>query len=95
MFLKNKVSQGISLGSVVKNPPADAGDTSSVPCPERCHVPQSNLAHEPQLLSLCPEPWNRNYSVHTPQLLRPPGPSTRALQQEKPQRRKGRMLEQE
>ena len=42
MFLKNKDFHGISLGSVVKNPPADAGDTGSIPGPGRCHVPHSN-----------------------------------------------------
>ena len=42
MFLKNKVSHGISLGSVVKNPPADAGDTGSMPGPGRCHGPHSS-----------------------------------------------------
>ena len=29
-------------GSVVKNPPATAGDTGSIPGPERSHMPQSN-----------------------------------------------------
>ena len=29
-------------GSVVKNPPANAGDTGSSPGPERSHMPQSN-----------------------------------------------------
>ena len=31
---------------------ANAGDTSSIPGPGRFHVPQSNQAHVPQLLSL-------------------------------------------
>ena len=29
-------------GTVVRNPPADAGDTGSIPGPERSHMPQSN-----------------------------------------------------
>ena len=28
--------------SVVKNPPANAGDTGLIPGPERCHRPRSN-----------------------------------------------------
>ena len=29
-------------GTVVKNPPANAGDTGSSPGPGRCHMPRSN-----------------------------------------------------
>ena len=29
-------------GAVVKNPPANAGDTGSIPGPGRSHMPQSN-----------------------------------------------------
>ena len=29
-------------GAVLKNPPASAGDTGSIPGPGRFHVPQSN-----------------------------------------------------
>ena len=39
-------------GTVAKNPPANAGDTSSSPGPGRSHMPRSNWAHAPQLLSL-------------------------------------------
>ena len=38
-------------GPVVKNPPAAAGDTSSIPGPGRFHMPQGNSAHVSQLLS--------------------------------------------
>ena len=38
-------------GTVVKNPPANAGDTGSSPGPGRSHMPRSNQAHGPQLLS--------------------------------------------
>ena len=37
-------------GSVVKNLPANAGDTGSIPGPGRSHMPRSNKASEPQLL---------------------------------------------
>ena len=40
-------------GAVVKNPPANAGDTGSSPGPGRSHMPRSNWARAPQLLSLC------------------------------------------
>ena len=34
--------RGLPGGSVVKNPPASAGDTGSVPDPGRSHMPRSN-----------------------------------------------------
>ena len=37
---------------MVKNSPANAGDTASVPDLRRPHTPRSKRAHEPQLLSL-------------------------------------------
>ena len=40
-------------GTVVKNPPANAGDTGSSPGPGISHMPRSNKARAPQLLSLC------------------------------------------
>ena len=39
-------------GTVVKNPPANAGDTGSSPGPGRSHMPWSNKARVPQLLIL-------------------------------------------
>ena len=39
-------------GAVVKNLPANAGDTGSIPDPGRSYMPQSNEAPGPQLLSL-------------------------------------------
>ena len=41
IFLKNNM-KGFPGGSVVKNPPANAEDTGSVPDPGRSHMPQSN-----------------------------------------------------
>ena len=35
-------------GAVIKNLPANAGDTGSSPGPGRSHMPQSNKAHVPQ-----------------------------------------------
>ena len=37
---------------MVGNPPANAGDTGSGPGPGGSHMPRSNWAREPQLLSL-------------------------------------------
>ena len=38
---------------MVENLPASAGDTGSSPGLGRSHMPRSNWAREPQLLSLC------------------------------------------
>ncbi|KAJ8790001.1 hypothetical protein J1605_004753 [Eschrichtius robustus] len=71
-------------GVVVKNPPANAGDRGSIPGPGRSHVPRSNKARVPQLLSL-------HSRAREPQLLSPHAATTearvprdRARQQEKP-----------
>ena len=69
---------------MVKNPSANAGDMGLSPGPGRSHMPRSNKARVPQLLSLC-------YRAREPQLLSPcPAttearvPTARAQQQEKP-----------
>ena len=36
------MAQDFPGGAVVKNPPANAGDTGSSPGPVRSHMPQSN-----------------------------------------------------
>ena len=51
-------------GAVVKNPPANAGDMGSSPGPGRSHMPLSNEARAPQLLSL-------RSRAREPQLLKP------------------------
>ena len=51
-------------GAVVGNPPANAGDTGSSPGPGRSHMPRSNWARVPQLLSL-------RSGAREPQLLKP------------------------
>ena len=43
---------GFPCGTVVKNPPANAGDMGSSPGLGRSHMPQSNWARVPQLLDL-------------------------------------------
>ena len=43
--------EGFPGGSVVKNPPANAGDTGSIPGPGGSHMPWSSSAPVPQLLS--------------------------------------------
>ena len=43
---------GFPGGAVVENPPANAGDTGSSPGLRRSHMPRSNWAREPRLLSL-------------------------------------------
>ena len=44
---------GFPGGAVVESLPADAGDTGSSPGLGGSHMPWSNWAREPQLLSLC------------------------------------------
>ena len=55
---------GFPGGTVVKNPPANAGDKGSSPGPGSSHMPRSNEARAPQLLSL-------RSQAHEPQLLKP------------------------
>ena len=43
---------GFPGGAVVESPPASAGDASSSPGLGNSHMPRSNWAREPQLLSL-------------------------------------------
>ena len=49
---KLKAFLGLPCGSVVKNPPAGAGDTGLIPDPGRSPIPQGNYTGVPQLLSL-------------------------------------------
>ena len=53
LFLMPKIQPwGFPGGAVVENLPANAGDTGSSPGLGRSHMPWSNYALEPQLLSL-------------------------------------------
>ena len=49
---------------MVKNLPADAGDTDSIPSPGRSHMLRGNQAYVPKLPSLCSR-------AGEPQLLNP------------------------
>ena len=84
IYLKYFPCQGFPGGAVVKNPPASEGDMGSSSGLGRSHMPQSNEACAPQLLSL-------HSRAHEPQLLSPHATTTEAhmpgtcdLQQEKP-----------
>ena len=84
LYFCGKVAEDFPGGTGDRNLPASAGDMGSSPGPGRFHMPWSNWAHEPQLLSLC----SRALEL---QLLRPSAATTEtceprvyALQQEKP-----------
>ena len=51
IYIKRKY-RGFPGGAVVENLPANAGDTGLSPGLGRSHIPRSNWAREPQLLSL-------------------------------------------
>ena len=50
--VKQRLLEGFPGGAVVESLPADAGDMGSSPGLGRSHMPRSNWAREPQLLSL-------------------------------------------
>ena len=52
--LKLKVTVDSPGGPVVKNPPANLGDTGSIPGPGRLHMLRGSQAHAPQLLKPVP-----------------------------------------
>jgi len=68
---------GFPGGSVVKNPPASAGDRGSIPDPGRSGMLWSNWAHRLQLLSLCSR-------AQEPQLLSPCVTATEAIRPQSP-----------
>ena len=76
--LKNQWSRGFPGDSVVKNPPANAGDACSVPGLGRCNMLPAleQLSPVLQLLSLCSR-------AREPQLLKAARPSGQAPHQEK------------
>ena len=67
-----KYARDFPGGAVVENLPANAGDTGSSPGLGRSHMPWSNWAHAPQLLS--PRATTTEACM----------PRAQALQQEKP-----------
>ena len=52
LHIKKQTTRGFPGGAVVENLPAGAGDTGSSPGLGGSHMPRSNWAREPQLLSL-------------------------------------------
>ena len=60
------IYQGFPRGSVVKNPPANAGDTSSIPDPENpsCYGATKPVRHNYWACAL--EPGSHNYWAHVP-----------------------------
>ena len=48
--LQEKAKRDVPGGPVVKNPPANAGDTGLIPGPGRSDMPRSTEARAPQLL---------------------------------------------
>ena len=71
-------------GAVVKNPPANAGDAGSSPGPGRSHMPWSNEARAPQLLSLCSRARELQLMSPRATITEARAPRARAPQQEKP-----------
>ena len=70
---KNKKNRDFPGGAVVNNLTASAGDMGSSPGPGRSHMPWSNQAREPQLLSLRATTTEaRARRAHAPQQEKPP-----------------------
>ena len=70
---QNHGQGGFPGGTVVKNPPANAGDTGLSPGPGRSHMPRSNWACTPQLLSPCATTTEAHVpGAHAPQQEKPP-----------------------
>ncbi|KAJ8779229.1 hypothetical protein J1605_012691 [Eschrichtius robustus] len=74
--------KGFPGGAVVENLPANAGDTGSSPGLGRSHMPRTNWAREPQLLSLT-SPVAQWLRIRLPMQ----GTRVRTLVQEDPTRR--------
>ena len=64
-WVQIKTERASPGGSVVKNSPANAGDSGSIPDLGRSHMPRSNQACAPQLLNLCSRPARHLQSPHT------------------------------
>ena len=61
---------GFPGGAVVENLPANAGDTGSSPGLGRSHMPRSDWAREPQLLSL--RIWSLCFATREATIVRGP-----------------------
>ena len=67
------MSRDFPGGAVIKNLPANEEDTGSIPGQGRSHMPWSNWARAPQLLSLCSTTTEaRAPRAHAPQQEKPP-----------------------
>ena len=83
---------GFPGGAVVENLPANAGDTGSSPGLGRSHMPWSNWAREPQLLSL--RVWSlcsatkEAVTVRGPRTAMKRGPRSPQLEKALPQQRR-------
>ena len=91
---KEKRTQGLPCGLVVKHLPANAGDSGSIPPLGRSHLLRRNKACAPQLLSLCsracePEPLSPHVTATEAHV-----PRARAPSQMKPPQRRARAAQQ-
>ena len=83
---------GFPGGAVVESLPANAGDMGSSPGLGRSHMPRSNRAREPQLLSLCV--WSLCSAIREAAIVRGPrtamksGPRSPQLERALAQRRR-------
>ena len=70
------MSAGFPGGAVVKNLPANAGDTGSSPGLGRSHMPRSDWARGPQLLSL--RVWSLCSATREATIVRGPRTTTKS-----------------
>ena len=77
---------------MVENLPANAGDIGSSPGLGRSHMPRSNWAREPQLLSLCIWSWcsatGEAVTVRGPRTAMKSGPRSQQLEKALAQKRR-------
>ena len=73
---KNIALRGFPGGTVVENPPANAGDTGSSPGLGRSHMPRSDWAREPQRLSL--HVWSLCSATREAAIVRGPRTATKS-----------------
>ena len=82
--IKKSKKRDLPGGPVVKNPPANAGDTGSTPGPGRSHMPRIIEARVPQQLSLCSRACESQLLSRCTTTAEARVPRAHALQQEKP-----------
>ena len=73
-------SLGFPGGSVVKNVPANAGETGSIPGWGRSHMWWNTTTQQLQLLDCALEPGSHSYWAHVLQLLKPESPKAHTPQ---------------